>query len=129
MYIPTLDLPLMWESLPFTDRVILYVRDCHCFFSRRKCVRFIADFSGMLQNPWVRRIVRGYISFLRGVPALVLLFLLYFGLPYQLPALTAAIICFSLTSSAFYWRNLSRIDRRSGSRAMGCSVCSGIEFF
>ena len=32
---------------------------------------------------------------------MVLLFLLYFGLPYQLNAVVAAIICFSFTSSAF----------------------------
>ena len=80
-----------------------------------KAVGLLLTFLGMLQNPWVRRIVRGYISFLRGVPALVLLFLLYFGLPYQLPALTAAIICFSLTSSAFigeiYRGSIAGVDR------------------
>ena len=44
---------------------------------------------------------RFYLSVLRGIPALVLLFLLYFGLPYQLRALTASVICFTITSSAF----------------------------
>mgnify|MGYP001048785875 FL=1 len=38
-----------------------------------------------------------------------------FGLPYQLPALTAAIICFSLTSSAFigeiYRGSIAGVDR------------------
>ncbi|WP_246005674.1 amino acid ABC transporter permease [Companilactobacillus insicii] len=56
---------------------------------------------GMIPNKIVKKIVRIYISFIRGVPALVILFILYFGLPYQLSALTATIICFTLTSSAF----------------------------
>lgn len=56
---------------------------------------------GMVPNKIVKKIVRIYISFIRGVPALVILFILYFGLPYQLSALTATIICFTLTSSAF----------------------------
>ncbi|MER2032535.1 amino acid ABC transporter permease [Exiguobacterium indicum] len=45
-----------------------------------------------------------YISFMRGVPILVLLFMLYFGLPViniQLDALTAAITGFSLNSAAY----------------------------
>lgn len=45
-----------------------------------------------------------YISFFRGVPALVVLFYIYFGLPivgYQIPALPAAVIGLSLTSSAY----------------------------
>jgi len=54
-----------------------------------------------LPIPPVQWFVRFYLSFLRGTPALVLLFLLYFGLPYQLNAVLAAVICFSLTSSAF----------------------------
>jgi cystine transport system permease protein len=43
------------------------------------------------------------------------LFLLYFGLPYQLDALTATIVCFSLTSSAFigeiYRGSIAGVDR------------------
>ncbi|GAB6093108.1 amino acid ABC transporter permease [Furfurilactobacillus curtus] len=55
-----------------------------------------------------RRIIhwltRTYISFMRGVPALVLLFILYFGLPYagiQLNAFVAAAIAFILNAAAF----------------------------
>ena len=93
MYIPTLDLPLMWESLPFLLTGLSYTLGIAiASFLAGNALGLLLTFLGMLQNPWVRRIVRGYISFLRGVPALVLLFLLYFGLPYQLPALTAAII-------------------------------------
>lgn len=45
-----------------------------------------------------------YISFMRGVPILVILFMLYFGLPVinvELDALTAAITGFSLNSAAY----------------------------
>ncbi|WAA09153.1 amino acid ABC transporter permease [Fervidibacillus albus] len=47
---------------------------------------------------------RLYISFMRGVPVLVLLFLLYFGFPLlgiEFSAVTAAIIGFSLNSAAY----------------------------
>lgn len=49
-------------------------------------------------------LARFYISFMRGTPALVLLFLLYFGLPFigvQFDAVTAAIIGFSINSAAY----------------------------
>lgn len=49
-------------------------------------------------------LARTYISFMRGTPTLVLLFLLYFGLPFigiQFDAVTAAIICFSINSGAY----------------------------
>ncbi len=47
---------------------------------------------------------RTYISFMRGTPTLVLLFLLYFGLPFigvQFDAVTAAVIGFSINSAAY----------------------------
>jgi len=50
---------------------------------------------------WPARI---YISFMRGVPILVILFILYFGFPYigiQFTALTAALIGFSMNSAAY----------------------------
>ncbi|MGD7045042.1 amino acid ABC transporter permease [Jeotgalibacillus proteolyticus] len=47
---------------------------------------------------------RTYISFMRGVPILVILFMLYFGLPIiglQLSPLQAALIAFSVNSAAY----------------------------
>ncbi|MEC1292141.1 ABC transporter permease subunit [Bacillus mojavensis] len=47
---------------------------------------------------------RLYISFMRGVPILVILFILYFGFPYigiEFSAVTAALIGFSLNSAAY----------------------------
>ncbi|MFT0803900.1 amino acid ABC transporter permease [Bacillus swezeyi] len=61
---------------------------------------------------------RVYISFMRGVPILVILFILYFGLPYigiQFTALSAAIIGFSINSAAYIAEiirsALSSVDR------------------
>jgi cystine transport system permease protein len=61
-----------------------------------------------------RRVLRGparlYISFMRGTPVLVLLFLFYFGLPsvgIGLSAVAAAIGAFALNSAAF----IAEIDR------------------
>lgn len=60
----------------------------------------------MKRSNW--RLLRGlaafHVSFMRGTPTLVFLFLLYFGLPYlkiQLPAVVCAILCFSISSSAY----------------------------
>ena len=52
----------------------------------------------------LRLIANFHVSFMRGTPTLVFLFLLYFGLPYfkiQLPAIICSIICFSIVSSAY----------------------------
>lgn len=64
---------------------------------------------------WPARI---YISFMRGVPILVILFILYFGFPYigiQFTALTAALIGFSMNSAAYIAEiirsALSSVDR------------------
>lgn len=82
-------------------RADLYVRNRGPFFLIRQC------YWDFINNTWVSSLatyslVRPVLSlFFRGVPALVLLFLLYFGLPYQLSAVTASIICFTITSSAF----------------------------
>ena len=62
------------------------------------------------KSPLLRLPSRIYISFMRGTPMLVFLFLLYFGLPVvgiQLTAMTAAIIGFGLNSAAY----IAEIDR------------------
>lgn len=88
-------LPFILKGLPYTLGISLVA------FLMGNVLGIIVTILGMLPSKLIKGFVRFYISFLRGVPGLVLLFLLYFGLPYQLSALTAACICFSLTSSAF----------------------------
>lgn len=102
MYIPTIDISLMIESVPFLLSGLGYTLGISL------AAFFFGNLLGILLTilgfvPWlpIKLFVRFYLSFLRGTPALVLLFLLYFGLPYQLNAVVAAVICFSLTSSAF----------------------------
>ncbi len=102
MYIPKLDFALMWESLPFVLTGLSYtlgIAAISFFFGN--VLGIMLTTLSFLPNKFLQRLIRLWLSFLRGVPALVILFLLYFGLPYQLHALTAAVICFSLTSSAF----------------------------
>ncbi|MDO4634822.1 MAG: amino acid ABC transporter permease [Streptococcus sp.] len=56
------------------------------------------------RNRFLKLLARVYVSTMRGVPMIVVLFMLYFGLPYlniQMPALLCAYIGFSLVSSAY----------------------------
>ena len=102
MYIPTLDFNLMKESFPFLLSGLGYTLGIAISsFLAGNVVGIVLVFLGMLPSRLVKAVVAIYLSFFRGVPALVLLFLLYFGLPYHLPALAASILCFTLTSSAF----------------------------
>jgi len=78
---------------------------------------------GILQWP-----ARLYISFMRGVPILVILFLLYFGFPVigvEFTAIQAALIGFSLNSAAYmaeiFRSSLASVDigQWESSRALG----------
>lgn len=59
---------------------------------------------------WLRRAAAVYVSFLRGVPLLVLLLLVYYLLPtigIDVPAMVAAVLSVGICSSAYvseYWR-------------------------
>ena len=81
----------------------------------------------MSQKPWLKYPARIYISFMRGVPMLVVLFILYFGLPYvgiQIPALLYAIIGFSTVSAAYmaeiFRSSISAVDK-------GCLLYTSID--
>ena len=72
----------------------------------------------MSQKPWLKYPARIYISFMRGVPMLDVLFIIYFGLPYvgiQIPALLYAIIGFSTVSAAYmaeiFRSSISAVDK------------------
>ncbi|HHJ7452676.1 TPA: amino acid ABC transporter permease [Streptococcus pyogenes] len=59
---------------------------------------------GRSRQPLIHYLVRVYISIMRGVPMIVVLFVLYFGLPYyglELPALLCAYLGFSMVSAAY----------------------------
>ncbi len=71
----------------------------------------------------LRWLAMAHISLMRGIPLMVLLFFIYFGLPFmglQLDAITASIIAFTSMSSAYISEiiraSLSAIDRGNGKR-------------
>ena len=102
MYFPRLDFKLMLDSLPFILSGLKYTIGIGLVsFFMGNILGIILTTLSMTESKILQAFVKFYISFLRGVPALVLLFILYFGFPIQMPALLASIICFSLSSSAF----------------------------
>ncbi|MGM9903509.1 amino acid ABC transporter, amino acid-binding/permease [Enterococcus sp. 10A9_DIV0425] len=102
MYFPSIDFSLMWSSLPFVLGGLGYTLGIGVVsFLLGNIIGLILTILGLVKWKPLQLVIRFYLSFFRGVPALVLLFLLYFGLPYQLNAITAAVICFTITSSAF----------------------------
>lgn len=102
MYVPKIDMGLMLESIPYILTGLPYTVGISVItFFLGNLFGIILAVLGLLPSRLLKGSIQFYLSFLRGVPGLVLLFLLYFGLPIQLSALQAVIICFTLTSSAF----------------------------
>lgn len=104
---------LAWESLPFILRGLPYTLGIALISTVLGIILgFFLALMRMSPTKPVQWLSRTYISFMRGTPALVFLFLIYFGLPFtgiQLNALTSAVICFSLNSAAY----ISEIFRSS----------------
>ncbi|EHI69439.1 amino acid ABC transporter permease [Streptococcus ictaluri] len=80
-----------------------------------------------------RKFVKAYVSMMRGVPMIVVLFMLYFGLPYfqvQLPALLCAYIGFSLVSSAYiseiFRSSINAVDKGQWEAAMALGLPQGL---
>ncbi len=112
-----------------TARLGIHIRDWLRVFCLGNLVGLLLTVLGLLDWLPLNVFIRFYLSFFRGIPALVLLFLLYFGLPYQLSALTASVICFTITSSAF----IGEIYRGSlagvSSGQWDAGLASGFSFF
>ena len=130
MYFPLIDFSLMWTSLPFVLQGLVYTLGIgFVSFLLGNLVGLLLTVLGLLDWLPLNVFIRFYLSFFRGIPALVLLFLLYFGLPYQLSALTASVICFTITSSAF----IGEIYRGSlagvSSGQWDAGLASGFSFF
>lgn len=80
------------------------------------------------KNPLLVAFARFYVSIMRGVPMIVVLFMLYFALPYvdiKLSALTCAFIAFGMVSSAYiseiFRASMAAIDKGQweAARALG----------
>ncbi|WP_406589594.1 amino acid ABC transporter permease [Bacillus atrophaeus] len=99
------NLKLAIESFPYVIKGIWYTL----------LISFVSMFAGTMLGLFIslarmskfallRWPARLYISFMRGVPILVILFILYFGFPYigiEFSAVTAALLGFSLNSAAY----------------------------
>ncbi len=82
------------------------------------------------KHRWIHWLARAYISFMRGVPMIVVLFVIYFG--FKTDALPAAIISFTIVSSAFvsevFRSSFIAIDRGQweAARSLGLSYMTTI---
>ena len=93
-----IDFSLILKSIPYVLSGLPYTLGISLLsFMVGNVFAIILAFMRMSQKPWLKYPARVYISIMRGVPMLVVLFILYFGLPYvgvQLPALLCAFIGF-----------------------------------
>lgn len=99
-------IPVILEGLPYTLGLSLA-----SFILGTLCGFFIALMK-LSHNRLLRYIANMHTSFMRGTPLTVLLFLIYFGLPFigiQLDAITSSIVAFTMMSSAY----ISEIIRSS----------------
>jgi L-cystine transport system permease protein len=105
------NIKLAIESLPYVIQGMGYtllISVVSMFFGL--VIGFFVGLGRMSKRQIFRLPARSYISFMRGVPILVFLFLLYFGFPMigvEFSAVTAAILGFSLHSAGY----LAEINR------------------
>ena len=105
-------IPQIMEGLPYTLFLSLLGFALGTF-----CGFFVA-LMRMSRLPLLRWLAMAHISLMRGIPLMVLLFFIYFGLPFmglQLDAITASLIAFTSMSSAYISEiiraSLSAIDK------------------
>ncbi len=102
LYVPTIDFKLIFETLPYVLKGIPYTLGIALVsFLIGNLIAIILTILLERAIAPIRYLIRFYVSFLRGIPMIVLLFLFYFGLPIQLSAIEASCLSFSLSSSAF----------------------------
>lgn len=115
-----IDFSLILKSIPYvlSGLPYIYLRNLSFELYHWKLFAILLAVMRMSQKPWLKYPARIYISFMRGVPMLVVLFILYFGLPYvgiQIPALLYAIIGFSTVSAAYmaeiFRSSISAVDK------------------
>ncbi|MGT2906308.1 amino acid ABC transporter permease [Streptococcus dentiloxodontae] len=100
-----IDLNLIFESLGYVLTGLPYTLGiAGLSFLTGISLGFLLALMEGSKSLFLRKLRRVYVSIMRGVPMIVVLFMLYFGLPYfglQLPALLCAYIGFSLVSAAY----------------------------
>lgn len=91
-------IPKILEGLPFT----LFLSLVGCFLGT--ILGFFVALAKMSRVTFLRFLAQAHMSLMRGIPLMVLLFFIYFGLPYiniRFDAVTSSILAFTLMSSAF----------------------------
>ncbi|HES2899836.1 TPA: ABC transporter permease subunit, partial [Streptococcus pyogenes] len=100
-----INIPLMKDSLGFVLSGLPYTLGISLLsFLTGLVFGLLLALLGRSHQPLLHYLVRAYISIMRGVPMIVVLFVLYFGLPYyglELPALLCAYLGFSMVSAAY----------------------------
>ncbi|HHJ8980803.1 TPA: amino acid ABC transporter permease [Streptococcus pyogenes] len=100
-----INIPLMKDSLGFVLSGLPYTLGISLLsFLTGLVFGLLLALLGRSRQPLLHYLVRTYISIMRGVPMIVVLFVLYFGLPYyglELPALLCAYLGFSMVSAAY----------------------------
>ena len=78
-----IDFSLILKSIPYVLSGLPYTLGISLLsFMVGNVFAIILAFMRMSQKPWLKYPARVYISIMRGIPMLVVLFILYFGLPY-----------------------------------------------
>lgn len=98
--------PKILEGLPWTLGLSLVG------FLLGTVLGFFVALARLSRFPLLRWLVQCHLSLMRGIPMMVFLFLIYFGLPYvgiKFDAVTSSILAFSIMSSAY----ISEIIRSS----------------
>ncbi|MGT2932795.1 amino acid ABC transporter permease [Streptococcus catagoni] len=100
-----INLKLIWRSLGYVIEGLPYTLGIALLsFVIGLFLGLLLTLIRRLNKKFSSFLVKLYVSMMRGVPMIVVLFVLYFGLPYygiQLPALLCALIGFSLVSAAY----------------------------
>lgn len=100
-----INLELIWKSLGYVLGGLPYTLGISLLsFTSGLFLGLILALLGRSKQTWLRQLIKFYVSFMRGVPMIVVIFVLYFGLPYygfQLPALLCALIGFTMVSAAY----------------------------
>ena len=94
------DAPLAFSSVPqiLTGFPMSLALTAISFFLAN-VIGFLLTLAQLSNRAWLKLPARAYISFMRGVPMLVVLFIIYFG--FGASALPAAVISFTVICSAF----------------------------
>lgn len=130
---PELDFSVVFKRLPEfwvgTQATIFYSGISLCLASVIGLLIALARMSRLAALRWL---ARGYVDFVRGTPALVQIFFVYFGMPavgVNLSAPVAAVIALSINSGGYlaeiFRGGIASVDKGQGEAARSLGMSSG----